>query len=178
MLEDVILVLQPWDHHPDEPEEWYNKFSTYYLPLGYGRTLVRAFEAFVLAEHPEKANIVIVRGVHTAPASWTAASSMYNWRKRAQAWDNERANAVANTISEARAKLQEATVEAVDALKAALKNPRTAVNAAKEILDRGGVPSVTVHQVKLVPFTADDLALARMEIEEWLTQRPQKSLPE
>lgn len=173
---EELVIANPWTQMVDEPDEWYDKFTTYYLAMGYGRTLTKAFEQYVLAEHPEKKDVVLVRGTHTAPSSWSVMSNRYNWRKRAQAWDAERAKDLASTVTEARTLLQETTVEAVMTLRKALTNPRTAVAAAKEILDRGGVPAVTVHQVKLVPFTADDLAEARSEIEEWMSQRAPKKL--
>ena len=162
----------PWMQAADEPDEWYDKFITFYVPLGPTRTLSRAFEKFATANATvEQMVLLTTKRIIIAPNSWAKASGEYNWRKRAISYDAEQVKGIASTISQARQELQEATLDAVQALKKALNNPKTAVVAAKEILDRGGLPSVQVHAIKTIPFTADDLAQARDEVNEWLKQQ-------
>jgi hypothetical protein len=162
----------PWMQQVDEPNEWHDKFLNYYLPLGPTRTLLRAFIDFAMATSPEQKILMSVRRPASAPASWSTMAREWEWRKRASAFDLTQMEELVATKDMARLEVQMATLDAVRALKLALLNPRTAVNAAKEILDRGGLPAVTVHIGKTVPFTADDLANAMKELDNWKQQRP------
>lgn len=164
---DQIEFASPWTQMVEEPTEWYEKFEKYYLPLGPGRTIMQAFIAFAKATSPEQSILMTVSPPNAAPHSWSQMSNQWQWRKRALAWDAEQVRGAADQVMFARQLAQMATVEAVQTLRKALANPKTAVQAAKELLDRGGVPSVTIHAVKSVPFTADDLAQAARELEEW-----------
>jgi len=162
----------PWTQEVNEPDAWYDKFVKYFIPLGVTRNLLSAYIEYIKDTSPDKAILMAARRPMSAPNEWTEAAGEWSWRKRALAYDADQVKDLASVLQQARQEVQEATLEAVRTLRAALKNPKTAVPAAKEILDRGGLPAVTVHSIKIIPFTADDLAAARDELEQWMTDRP------
>lgn len=166
-----------WMQFADEPNTWYDRFSQYYLPLGPGRTLLQAYIAFTKATDEDKSTLMTVRPPMSAPPTWTDASRMWDWRKRGTAWDASQVSELAHTLTAARQFIQQSTLDAAKTLHKALDNPKYAVAAAKEILDRGGVPAVTVHAIRTIPFTADDLALAAREVEEWQAQQLTQAAP-
>lgn len=65
----------------------------------------------------------------------------------------------------------QSTEAAARALVENLKNPRLAVAAAKEILDRGGLPGTHLVGVgRVEPYTADDLRSAEEAVNKWEKQ--------
>lgn len=76
----MIMTDQPWNQQPGEPVRWFNRFDSFYRPLGPERTLEEAWRRCQVAEaKSSKAK---------RPGSyWYNASQRWNWKKRAQAWD-------------------------------------------------------------------------------------------
>jgi hypothetical protein len=71
-------------------------------------------------------------------------------------------------VKQAQLNLKLATVKAVDTLIAQLDSPRNGVQAAKEILDRGGIPGRSItDNITTVHISADDMAQAAREVEDW-----------
>lgn len=70
----------PWERMPGEPNNWYDKFFKYYLKQGSKRSLVEAFRRFKGAEgdlqHWSQAN-----------PGWATARHRWNWKVRAEAYD-------------------------------------------------------------------------------------------
>lgn len=158
----------PWAQLADEPDEVYELFSKYYLPLGPARTLLRAYLMFLAEKDPDKAAKYSVIGKESADPKWSMYSSGWNWRMRAQAFDAFQYASAAATVQEARRIILENTANAAKALVDKLGDPRLAVAAAKELLDRGGVPAASVvGHANLTPFTTDDLNRASKELETW-----------
>jgi len=172
---DTDLQVFPWTQRTDEANEWYDKFMLHYIPLGPTRTLLQAYLSYAKASatSSDQAVMVIANPPKSAPANWSTVAREMDWRKRALAYDAEQSKDLVNTMTQAKQVLQAATLDAAVALRNALSNPKFAVAAAKEILDRGGLPAVTLHAIKLMPFTADDLAQATREVEEWQRNLPQ-----
>lgn len=158
-----ISPLQ-WQQLPDEPNEWYYKFEKYFLMLGPTRTLHRSYKAFCEIEGNEEED-----SQNRPHSTWIEACEKYNWRQRADAFD-AKLFTEDGAVELARQRLRKSTLSAVDTLIDALNNPRLAVSAAKEILDRGGIPATQSHILKTQPFTADEMAAATKEIEEWEKQ--------
>lgn len=92
---------------------------------------------------------------------------MYNWRERAAAYDAACSLIVIDTVALALETLRDASVEAAEALIEALQNPKTKVQAAKEILNRIGIPATERRETVSVRVTADDIKRAREEATEW-----------
>jgi hypothetical protein len=158
-----------WNQMPGEPDEWYEKFVKYYLELGPGRTLLRAYVAFKKDTNPS------YRAPNSAPVNWTMAAGDWEWRMRSQDYDTYNYEGLVGDVQSARNVLLISAVEAAETLRGALKDPRLKVAAAKEILDRSGVPAVSVHDIRSTPFTADELAKAHEELKEWERQTKPKS---
>ena len=157
----------PWFQMHKEPTQWFERFNKYYLALGPTRTLMGAYLWYIQENDPIHLEEIKQRPPRSAGNVWSHKSIEWSWRERARAYDASLYQNAAKVIEEARTKISAATSDAVDALIGALANPRTAVSAAKEILDRGGVPSTTIHKSAVVHFSADDLNKAREELEAW-----------
>lgn len=157
----------PWLQQENEPDNWYRRFVKYYLNLGHGRTLLKAMSLFLQTEHPERYARFLENPRQSASAEWSTTASAWQWRERARIYDMASMQEAMEKVGEARKILIESTPKAAKALVESLENPRTRVNAAKEILDRGGLPGTIVHEERVVPFTADELSQAQTELETW-----------
>ena len=154
-----------WDRDPEEPEEDYKKFSEYYLPMGFRRTIRGAFAASIIDGNKEGAARL---GKADAGKKWYQLAQEWSWEARARAYDEYMVADAVTAVKQAQLDLRLATVDAVEALKKNLVNPRLAVSAAKEILDRGGIPGRTISDVtNTVHINSDDMAAATKEIDEW-----------
>lgn len=165
----VVVDETPWYRIDQEPWLWYNRFHDYYLPLGPGRSLPKAYEAMMLAEHhDEYVAKVNPRKRHTALSNWIAAAKEWDWRERAQYYDRAVYRDAQGYVDKARITLLSAADDAAHALRDALDNERLKVAAAKEILDRVGLPGTT--NVGVGPadkFSADELSRAEEELAAW-----------
>ena len=161
--------INSWDRQPREPVRWYDIFVRYYLASGLSRTVRVAFLAYVKDTKPEA--FMEAQSRRGAPGQWMTMADRWHWRERAAAWEQSQTDLAMATIEQAARKLRLLTVNAVDALEIYLTSQRLGVQAAKEILDRGGLPATTrVESDNVHRFTADDLAKARDELKEWQTK--------
>jgi len=167
VLSDPIDAI--WLQMEGEPDEWYERFSTYYLQLGPSRNLTRAYVRYLASENPEQAAIVLSKPHYVnTPQKWSEIARVWNWRDRAEAFDLFTASENYAFVERARNYLMRSTEAAAETLVKNLDNPRHAVAAAKEILDRGGVPGARVVGVgRIDPYTADDLKRAEQALIEW-----------
>jgi len=150
-----------WERVEGETGEWYHRFSSYFLLMGPARTMQRAYNAFMAIENPG-----VEHNKVTIPSSWREESVTRDWFGRADAFDAKLFQED-GSVELARTQLKKAAFEATIALIEALTNPRYAVAAAKEILDRAGIPATQTHLIKTTPFTADEMAAASKELEAW-----------
>jgi len=154
----------------NEPFIWFERFSKFFLPLGPGRTLSKACSLDRAINDPDNP-IDTNRG---APEDWSVASNEWDWRERAEEYDTFMFEDE-GVVELAREMLKNSTMDAVNALHKSLENPRIAVQAAKEILDRAGLPATTRVNVSTIPFTADELAAAAEEVKQWEKQTKKSS---
>jgi hypothetical protein len=166
MLMDENQDIRPWDQKEGEPERWYHIFVRYYLGSGFRRSVRQAWLAFVKENDGDE---VYKEVLHDhPPADWYSMATRWQWYDRAEAWEDEQTELSMAAVSESATLLRLATVDAVKALILALRSDKYAVQAAKEILDRGGLPSTSkVEGSTAVLFTSDDLAKAQEELEQW-----------
>jgi len=154
----------PWWQREDETDEWYNRFERFYLMAGPSRSLQAAYRMYVISEGGTVGN----KGMKDVINSWVEESRLHDWRGRSQAYDGEINHLILKRVEAARRRLQDAAPSAVQALITALDDPRHRVAAAKEILDRAGLPATTRTEIRAaVGITAEDLAAANEEVEEW-----------
>jgi len=166
------LITVPWLMQENEPSKWFNYFLMYYLPLGPGRTLTQAYIAYLKIEKPEIAEAKEASGRYiNTTRNWSETARLWHWRERAEAFDRYNSVSNAQVVAKARAKLVESAEKAATALVENLTNPRLAVQAAKEILDRAGLPSAhIVGHANLTPYSADDFNKAQEEMKAWEEQ--------
>ena len=170
----------PWLQMVDEPWNWFQRFIKYYLPLGPGRSLYGAYTQMVETEHPEVAaarrakaesDPTFRKKKAVAINSWTKCARLWDWRERAKAFDRFTYKAAQAQVDNARITLLGSANKAALALVEALTNPRLQVAAAKEILDRAGLPGTTnVGLGPIEKFSADELSQAEQEVDAWESQ--------
>lgn len=168
-------VEYPWLQMEHEPDVWYRRFAKYYIALGPARTLLKAMMAYYQTEEPSQYELILMNPRQSASSDWSKMSNLWMWRFRAREYDRIRYMEAQGVIDQARTTIVENTNKAALALVEALENPRLKVAAAKEILDRGGIPGVAVRESRVVPFSADELAKAHREVSDWERQLQQKS---
>lgn len=164
---DTVDIV--WLQRDGEPTEWYRRFMSFYLPLGPSRNLTRAYLRCLESEEPEKALAKkAAKGYINTSPQWSEIARMWHWRDRAEAFDLYTASENFSYVDKARDILLQSTEAAARALVENLKNPRLAVAAAKEILDRGGLPGTHLVGVgRIEPYTADDLRKAEADVSDW-----------
>lgn len=78
----------PWDRQRDEsgelePNLWYDRFEQY-RAAGPSRSITRIYKAWRVTMGYEKLRY------SAYPSSWVRASNRWNWKERAEAWDEHR----------------------------------------------------------------------------------------
>lgn len=176
---EAAAAEYPWEQRDGEPWMWYQRFIQYFLPQGPGRSIYKAYELMVATEHPDvaKAREEASKLKSTATTNWSKKATEWDWRERSKAFDRFTYKAAQANVDSARIILLDSAAEAARALKSALANPRLQVAAAKEILDRVGLPgTVNVGVSAVEKFTADELKAAEEEVDVWerqtLTPKP------
>jgi hypothetical protein len=158
-----------WDRMHGEPQRWYTIFVNYYLPQGPGRSVRRAHTLYS-KDHPE------IEPSEYTPVTWFKMAEKWQWKERVDAFETEQNDLARATIDYAAKLLRLLTVDAVQALQIMLKSDRYAVSAAKEILDRGGIPATSIQELAAkVDITSDDMAEAREQVEKWERENTSKS---
>lgn len=170
------LTQIPWAIWPEEPEESFNWFANYYLLLGPSRSLRKAFMTWLGENEPEKLEHYLARPGMSSSQTWSKMCKKWNWRQRARDYDRDQLLEARSVVEEARRVLFESANEAALALQTALKDPRMKVAAAKEILNRVGLPSVSEVNVNARAFTSDEYNQAAEEVAEWEKQLTTKTL--
>jgi hypothetical protein len=184
-MPDTKPERESWDRQAEEPNRWFSRFERYRL-AGPGRSLLGA----VNAEQAEKGKNK--RG--WIPGAWSRAAARWNWRDRAEAWDehdrqqarqahaqdveemNRRhiheAQALQNRAVQRLKSLDPSELSASDTLRyfvEATKLERTARGEPETIEERrltgqGGGPVI---------FALEDALLADQELENWKHDRLQ-----
>lgn len=168
-----ITISEPvaaiWLQMEGESDLWYRRFIAYYVPLGPSRNLTRAYMKFLKVEDPEKAKkYAQTKGFLQSASIWSEMSRRYQWRERAEAFDLYNMSESMSYVDQARETLLKNADAAAKALVDSLTSPRLAVAAAKEILDRAGLPGTHIIGVgKIEPYSADDLKRAETEAAEF-----------
>jgi hypothetical protein len=164
---DIYIEPKKWDRLPDEPLQWYRRFERYYLLHGLVRSVRRAYVYFLKETDPDKYEEVRQRSSPTLN-TWNRAAFQWKWEERADAWDAERNDELRRKVQEGSLSLKDLTLDAIEALHQALTNPRLCVSAAREILDRAGLPSVSkIEMSGRTSISADELATAAQELQRW-----------
>ena len=135
---DADSIIAPYAQLEEEPYQWYEKFAKYYLLLGPSRSIRKAWLTWLAIEYPEQLTQKEMRP--SAPKGWSDNSRKWEWRKRADLYDAEMYKESLQVVEGARVKLLGAAEEAANTLIMALTSSRLKVAAAKEILDRAGLP--------------------------------------
>lgn len=160
-----------YDKLEDEPLHWYEVFKRYYMLTGLSRSVRKAYVQYLENEKPDSDQLSRAmrdKIGHRTGHYWYDIALKYFWKERANAWDLERTDEFKKEVQEARILLMGLTPEAVAALESALQETRSRVQAAKEILDRAGVPATTRVDVDAtIQLTADEMAAAKDEATEW-----------
>lgn len=146
-----------------ESDAWYYKFLKYFVNAGAGRSVAQAYRNYCLAEHPER----LENGRVDTPRNWAAMARQYGWRERASQYDRQYATLTVDSVALAVEILRDAAPDAAEALVQSLENPKYKVSAAREVLDRIGVPRKTVQETVSMKITPEDLRKAREEAEDW-----------
>ena len=81
---------EPWARQENEPTLWYERFLVY-LQMGPARTLLGAVHEVEKAEKSGK------KRSSRVPGAWDNAVEEWDWKKRAEAWDDYRRKQVFTT---------------------------------------------------------------------------------
>lgn len=153
-----------WWPQPSEPSMWYYRFERFYLMQGPTRSIQSSYRLWVLSEGKTLGS----KALKDVSNAWLENTRRYNWQGRAMDYDGEINRRILLKVEAASRRLRDAAPLAVEALINSLGVPRYAVQAAKEILDRAGLPAVTRQEIRTqVAFSTEDLEQAREEVESW-----------
>lgn len=153
-----------WWPQPDEPDLWYYRFERFYLMQGPTRSVQSSYRLWILSEGRELGS----KALKDVSNTWLERTRAYNWQARAMDYDGEINRRILLKVEAASRRLRDAAPLAVEALINSLGVPRYAVQAAKEILDRAGLPAVTRQEIRTqIAFSTEDLEEAREEVESW-----------
>jgi hypothetical protein len=167
MENEEKLEIELWDKQPGEAKQWFLRFQRYYLYRGLARSVRRAYIAFMTENFPDKAEDLIVAG--RSYMQWLEAAKKFNWKTRAEAWDESRNHSLQLEVQEASKFLMQNTLKAAESLVGSLSNPRVAVAAANSILDRTGLPTLSKLEVAGIQsaVSADELAKVKEAVTKW-----------
>lgn len=174
------VIEYPWRQMEGEPWFWFQRFIKYFLPLGPGRSLIKAYETMVGVEFPEVAEARRLNEPKKKKATnlWSKRAREWNWRERSKAYDKFTYSEALQEVDKARVTLLRSADKAALTLVGALTNARLCVAASKEILDRVGLPGTTnVGLGPIEKFTADEFRQAESEVDAWEAQS-QKQISE
>jgi hypothetical protein len=166
-LEHEEVVRELWDRRLDEPKQWFLRFQRYYLYRGLGRSVRRAYNAFAQENYPSKAEDMMQSSA--GYGVWLKRAQDYDWKIRAEAWDESRNEELHRSVLEASRYLMDNSMKAAEALVKALESARLQVVAANSILDRVGLPSVSKQELlnANLSVSADDLSKMQDAVKAW-----------
>lgn len=182
IIPEEIIVGEPvqtylWMQMAGEPELWFFRFVNYFLPLGGGRNLLQACILGKITEDPSRLEEYKLARKQSSDPEWSKKAHEWRWIERAQAYDAFQYQEALASVADARIKILKNAAAAAEALIDSLKSPRLAVAAAKEILDRAGLPATTVVQHQITPYSADEYSSAAEEVRAWEAQMRQPPKP-
>ena len=152
---------------PGESDAWYFKFLRFFVNAGAGRSVAGAYREYCKSEHPDRlGDNGKITAQHT-PRNWAAMARQFGWRERASEYDRHYTGLAIDSVALALEILRDIAPDAALALVDSLENPKTRVAAAREILDRAGVPRKTVQETVSMRITPEDLRKAREEADDW-----------
>ena len=82
-----------WHRLPDEPALWYGRFDKFYRPQGTERTLLEAINLWRVSEGKERTTNI--------GQAWANAAKEWDWKRRAEAFDESRRREAAKKEQEA-----------------------------------------------------------------------------
>lgn len=98
-MDSSNIAIKPWNQQANEPDLWFDRFYSYYRPLGAAnRSMEQAYRNFVAAELQRLADAAQRDGLDAPltrrfakrpPSNWYEKAQEYHWVARAQAWDIE-----------------------------------------------------------------------------------------
>ena len=174
---------EPWDRQPGEPTRWFDRFERFRL-AGPGRSLLGTVNAEQVDKGGHKRTKV--------SGAWDQAAIRWNWRKRAEAWDDHQREKAREThaqeieemnrrhIEEAKA-LQSKAIQRLKSLDVGELSStdvlRYFVEASKLERSARGEPE-TVEERRLtgkgggaVNISLEDVLAADQELEDWHNDR-------
>lgn len=153
---------QPWERQRDadgelEPMLWFGRFDAIYRPMGTERSLLGAVNSH-RANRSEKRTISI-------PGAWTKAFERWDWKNRAEAWDQYERDRLNNLFQERTDAWRTNRFEDAETLRGkALELLRLPVIKRRGVDDKGepyvieAVPPTTLRAAAAILKTADELA--------------------
>ncbi len=176
--------MSAWDRMVGEPARWFDRFEVYRL-LGPGRSLDSAYRAYS------------GKATGRAGESWWRNFRAWEWQRRAEAWDEAERERLRREEEERRRKAREERLAVLEAARVAAwkgleaadlgdldrESAREMVGALRMLLVEAmklerlelGEPSEIVEEREGVSFTADELAKAEAELDEWRKGRSESS---
>ena len=184
-MSDAGPHAEPWDRQPGEPNLWYSRFERYRL-AGPSRSI----RGLLNSEKGTKSN----KRRRCIPGAWSRASTRWNWKDRAEAWDeHERQKAReahARDIAEMNQRhIQEAKAlqaKAVERLKSLELKDISAGDLARFVVEatklertaRGEPESIEERRLTgkgggPIGFSLEETVAADRELEDWQNDRVQ-----
>jgi len=155
-------TTRPWERRRDEsgelePMRWFGRFSAIYRPMGTERSLLGAVNLHRVKNGAKKGNSV--------PGSWEEAFNQWDWKNRAEAWDQYERNRQADLFQERadawRANRFEDAEKLREKANELLRLPvikRTGVDQEGQPYIVEAVPPATLRAAAGILKTADELA--------------------
>jgi hypothetical protein len=151
-----------WDRFPEEPSVWFDRFDTFYRPVGPGRTLTEAYKGWYKQNHggqaPSRAGY---------QQDWKAAFDQWEWKRRAEAWDTELHRQQIEAERDERIKMSERHMDAAKAVQAlalqtilekGLTDPNLAIRAWRQaVLVERSAAGIPDHLVEIAEMQDDEL---------------------
>ncbi len=116
-------MANSWDRQKGENLMWFSRFETYRM-IGPERTLLGTINEMMVKKGEKRRNSI--------PNSWSLNFEKFDWKQRAEAWDDQERQKTRKENEKARSKARKARVslilEGIDKLREALKvcNPESA----------------------------------------------------
>jgi hypothetical protein len=183
---------QPYERLPDEPSLWYARFEIF-RRLGAQRSVAEAHRLACEAEG---------RKAPRSSKEWQIIARRWNWRARAEAWDAEQREALRASEQERRLDARERRLGMIDNLLSGVFRVLVLANlpGMEEVEARKWLPVMRLLFKDLVllqrgelgpatgvgpdgrpdpgavaPFTADELAQAQVELDDWVIEKTSES---
>lgn len=130
-----------WDRLPDEPEDWFDKFSKYARGLGHEFTVTKAFRLYA-TDFKHTTDIM---------AHWSQQAHQWKWKERAKAWaEFDRLQRDMKWVAR-REQIREKDFQVSSSLhgiaeKIIAKAPDFIKTSRQETIDSNGVKTIVIRQ--------------------------------